>query len=259
MPPAKRLLKLLTIATLLACGGTALAESDLAEPEAAVQAGSDALGEHWGLPWYDSESDDFRPVDLPKPRKPWWIWEWLGDLFSNWNLDLGDALIFLGWLLVLVLLVWIVIALIRAYVQSDHLQAAEAAQRHDAREHIERVEALPVALEEPISDFLHAARKAQESGDLTRAIVYLFSYELIELDRHSLLRLVKGKTNRQYLRELERNAPDRPRLADILRRTTRVFEAAFFGAHPPTSESFSACWQEAAEFQRLLTPVEEPA
>ena len=33
-------------------------------------------------------------------------------------------------------------------------------------------------------------------------MIYLFSHQLVQLDRHQIIRLAKGKTNRQYLREV---------------------------------------------------------
>lgn len=235
----------------------AFAADDLTEPEVAVEAGREALESHWNLPWYDASNDSLEPVDLQLPRKPWGFWKWLDNLFNGWNLDLSGVLKFLGWLIVLGLLTWIVVALIRAYQQAELSEATQAADLHDARAHIDRIEALPVSIEEPVGDFLQAARRAYEAGDLTRAIVYLFSHQLIELDRRSYLRLVKGKTNRQYLRELRRGKGAAGQLADILSRTTGLFEAAFFGAHTPTESSFKTCWDEAQEFDRLLPPAEE--
>jgi hypothetical protein len=233
------------------------AAEDLSNPEAAVESGEKALASQWDLPWYDAPSDEYKPVDLPKPPgKPWRFWEWLEDFFANWNVNLGDLLTFLGWLVVAGLLTWIVVALIRAYQRAELNAATQTSEILDARSHIERVEALPVTLEDPVGDFLQAARRAYEAGDLTRAIVYLFSYQLIELDRRSLLRLMKGKTNRQYLRELR---SDSERVAPIVQRTMELFEAAFFGAHPPAKEALEECWQDVAEFQRLLVPAEEAA
>ncbi|TWT36902.1 hypothetical protein KOR34_18470 [Posidoniimonas corsicana] len=245
------------LAALLCCASPCAAE-DLAEPEAAVDAGRDALADHWDLNWYDEQADGFQPVDLPKPRQRSGFWDWLDSLFSGWGWSwgLGEVIVFLLWLVAAALLMWLIIALIKAYQQTEQSAALDTAQEHDARAHLQRVEALPVTLEEKVDNYLHAARQAYDAGDLSRAIVYLFSHELIELDRAARLRLVKGKTNRQYLRELRGGAEPSSRLAEILGRTVRVFEAAFFGAHPPTRDAFESCWQEASEFERLLA-VEE--
>lgn len=248
------------LAILLLVAGAAplgAADRDFSQPDVAVEAGRDALDSAWNVPWYDSEHDDFSPVQLRKPRQPSPFWEWLGGLFQGWNLDLGNVLQFIGWLVVAGLIIWLIVAMIRGYQQLEFAQAAEASQRYADQTHVERIEALPIAFDAPDGDYLNAARRAYESGDLTAAVVYLFSYELLELDRRSLLRLVKGKTNRQYLRELRGQEPPAGRLAAILARTVRLFEAAFFGAHPPSRDAFDQCWDEATEFQRLLSPAEE--
>ena len=76
----------------------------------------------------------------------------------------------------------------------------------------------------------------------------LFSYLLVEMDQHQLIRLAKGKTNRQYLREIGR----RRSLRGLVERTMIAFEAVFFGHHGLDREGFEACWSQVAEFQRLV-------
>ncbi|MEM8864628.1 MAG: DUF4129 domain-containing protein, partial [Planctomycetota bacterium] len=100
-----------------------------------------------------------------------------------------------------------------------------------------------------VVDFLAEARRLHAAGDSTLAIVYLFSHQLIVLDKHHLLRLVKGKTNRQYLRELRRNTPDHPRIAALIEPTMLLFEGAFFGAHPPARDRLDACFAAIDEFE----------
>ncbi|TWT78140.1 hypothetical protein Pla123a_09300 [Posidoniimonas polymericola] len=247
---------------LVALSAGVAGADDLTEPDVAIEAGKEALSEQWDLPWYDDQSDDFAPVNLPKPKKrskPWPIWDWFDGLFSGFGWNFGDVLIFLLWIVVAGLLLWLIVAMIRAYQETEQVAAATAAEEFDAKAHLQRVEALPVTLAEKVDNYLQAARDAYDSGDLSKAIVYLFSHELLELDRAARLRLVKGKTNRQYLSELRRGVGPSPRLADILARTVRLFEAAFFGAHPPTREAFEDCWQEATEFERLLAVEEATA
>ena len=68
-----------------------------------------------------------------------------------------------------------------------------------------------------------------------------------------LFRLTKGKTNRQYLREIG----PRRRLRDLVERTMIAFESVFFGHHPLDQRRFEACWSQVAEFQRLLDQESE--
>ena len=72
---------------------------------------------------------------------------------------------------------------------------------------------------------LGQAREYYLAENYDEAIIFLFSYELVELDRRSLIRLAVGKTNRQYLRELGA----RTALASLLGQTMVAFEDVYFG------------------------------
>jgi hypothetical protein len=85
-------------------------------------------------------------------------------------------------------------------------------------------------------------------------MVYLFSHQLVTLDRCHRLRLEKGKTNRQYLRELA-NSGD---LLAIVRDATRAFEDVFFGRHSLTRERFEQIWGRLDRFHSLA-PLPLPA
>jgi hypothetical protein len=77
----------------------------------------------------------------------------------------------------------------------------------------------------------------------------------VQLDRHHVIRLTKGKTNRQYLRE----ARARPLLREILDRTMIPFEDVFFGHHKLSREQFEQCWRRLDEFQAELERLERAA
>lgn len=243
---------------VLACWCAAarcVAAEDLARPDVAVEAGARALGGSFGPPWYDAEADALKPLPLPAPPKPSPFWEWLADvvqwLFGSWGVELGELLQFLGWLLIAALAVWILLAVARAYRLAER-HRVDADTEAEARADIARVEALPVDVDAGVTDLLAEARRLRERGDFARAVVYLFSHQLVQLDRHGLVRLAKGKTNRQYLREVAR-APGAPAgLGPMIERVMLQFEAAFFGGRPPSAEAFEAAWAEVEPFHALL-------
>ena len=70
-----------------------------------------------------------------------------------------------------------------------------------------------------------------------------------ELDKHHVIRLAKGKTNRQYVRETRR-AP--AAVARCCETTMVAFEDAFFGRKQLSREAFERCWQRLDEFQSEL-------
>ena len=113
---------------------------------------------------------------------------------------------------------------------------------------VDRIEQLPFAVKRPQSDLLGEARRHYEQGNFAEAIIYYFSYQLVELDKHQVIRLTKGKTNRQYLGEARR-APD---LRPLLEDTMVAFEDVFFGHHDLERSRFEACWNRLAQFQKSL-------
>jgi hypothetical protein len=77
----------------------------------------------------------------------------------------------------------------------------------------------------------------------------------VQLDRHHVIRLAKGKTNRQYLRETR----TRPALAEILETTMVAFEDVFFGKHELSRQRFEECHSQFGTFQSELDRMERQA
>lgn len=205
-----------------------------------------ALGERWDLNWYDNEADTFRPLDVPPPKKEsdWKFWSWLGDLLSglielsfNW----GDLFRLLAYAVLAGLVVMILVALYRALRKFDPNSDADDPEGEDAGRRIERVEALPVQPQRQLSDLLAEAARLRAAGDFAGAIVYLYGHLLLELDRGRHVVLVKGKTNRQYVRETRSSLPV---AAPLLERVVQLFEESFFGKRPLPAERFDACWEQ---------------
>lgn len=114
----------------------------------------------------------------------------------------------------------------------------------------QRVEELPFQVDADYKDLLGRARDCYQDGDYEQAIIYLFSYELIQLDKAALIKLTRGKTNHQYLREVQPNESLKSRLA----MTIRAFEDVFFGNKELTRHRFEECWQEVSSFEQLTHP-----
>jgi hypothetical protein len=120
---------------------------------------------------------------------------------------------------------------------------------------VDRIESLPFKIRGAPSDFLGQARRLFEAGNYSEAIIYLFSYQLVQLDKNHLIRLAKGKTNRQYLREIRQRA----NLRTILEATMIAFEDAFFGRKALSKDRFESCWQRLDEFHHELEHHERAA
>jgi hypothetical protein len=223
-----------------------------------VETAQEAFQSRPRMPWYDQRADSIKPVDVQTPED-----ETQRD--SDWNRQdksardtnvqqsqrgasdaWGVMLRVAAWLLLAAVLVAIVLFLASAALRIDGGETASPGviRKSDA----DRVENLPFAVPSAESDFLAAARRNYDAGDFDTAIIYLFSSQLVELDRRHFIRLARGKTNRQYLRELR----SRPELRAILARTVLEFEEVFFGHHSLSRARFDECWQQLDRFHDLV-------
>jgi len=239
----------------LLCAQTAL--SGVADREESVAAGREALDRWiWEYPWYDSQTDGLRRVEV---SEPWWLrWEWildwLGDVFSFGGLWGGLAamswLEWTAWSLIVVLLVVLVYLMVRVWRKRAGGEAAPEAEAEEPEtvDQKRRIEALPAAVGRRRADLLTAARQYYQEGNYAEAIIYLFSHQLVELDKSQLIRLARGKTNRQYLRELGRRLV----LRGLLERTMVAFEEVFFGNYAIDRARFESAWLRLGEFEALV-------
>ena len=229
------------------CLSTTLLLSQAAAPAEAdpgVGVGRKALGESGTYPWYDAPADDLKRINVQPVSQPGkWNWNFGG--VGGFGASLLEIVIWTVIALVLGLLVYL---LIRAYLNRENRPSkggviAQQSSVNDAA----RIEALPFRLRRGDSDLLSQARLHYEQGNYREAIIYLFSHQLVELDRNQVIRLARGKTNRQYLREVK----SRPTLRGLVEQTMVAFEDVFFGEHELEQSRFEACWTRLDEFASL--------
>jgi len=220
-----------------------LAAPGAAAPDEAVEAGRDALDRWMGYPWYDADTDGIQRVEIREP----WFWDW--DWGFDWDLGWPDSLMkWLAWIAIFLLLALLVYLLVRALLARREARSlaggvSASSQEDDAG----RFEALPLPIEPGRIDLLAEARRHYEQGNYGRAIVYLFGFQLVQLDRRQIIRLAKGKTNRQYLRELGPHVG----LQGVVEQTMVAFEDVFFGNHTLDRARFESCWSRLGEFESL--------
>lgn len=234
-----------TLRLLLLVVGAALGAATALADDSPVDDARQVLGQK-KFPWYDADRDELKPVRVVQPArlsdpKPLnWQWSWGG-------MSLGQLLI---WGAIVLLLIAIAAAFVWAYVNHENLSAGEeaAAAGQGRAADSARIEALPFSMRRDRRDLLGEALRHYEQGNFAEAVIYLFSHELVEMDKRQVIRLVKGKTNRQYLREIRRQ----PRLQRIIGQTMVAFEDVFFGNHALDRARFEACWRAVPEFNQLL-------
>lgn len=230
----------------------------------AVEAGREALGKSGDHPWYDAEQDTLNRIDV-KPTQVG-FWEWFWDLFPDWNWGSGSGgggaggglsmfLRILAFGLIVAVALVLVFLLARAFIKQDNFPLSPASGNANGDEAAgrRRIEALPFAIAADMSNLLEAARHYYELGQFGEAVKYLFSYQLVQLDRCHLIRMTRGKTNRQYLRELGRGHSLRPHVEE----TMTAFEDFFFGNRAILRPRFETCWSRVEHFDAQLSSIQK--
>ncbi len=237
-----------TTCGLAACAITVGVAAAELTPEDFQQAGE--------FPWYDAQQKAIVPVEVSPERPPRQSadWEWsTRSAGSNWHMGSWDAF-WRG----LQYLVWVALAGGLGYLIYLWLAAA-ARQRlleqggfggedeHDRRREADLIEQLPFQVKRPLTDLLGEARRLYAQGNYREAIIYLFSYQLVELDRNHKIQLSKGKTNRQYVAEIRGQRS----LRQLLTQTMLAFEDVFFGDYDLDRARFETCWGQLEQFNEL--------
>ena len=103
-----------------------------------------------------------------------------------------------------------------------------------------------------VADPWAEAVERRRRGDYSGAIIYLFAYQLLELDRLRLLRLTPGWTGRRYVKSLADS-----RIQEPLAATLRLFEQAYYGHKKLSGRSFEPVWAGAQALRSHLASIEE--
>ncbi len=244
--PRRSICAVLFALALLASLPRVWADADLPSPrdQESVTEAKRALAKPFRYPWYDATNDSLRRITPPKPQQQSnWNWD-LSWLFSS--LELGKVFNVLVWLTLAALVAYAIYYLIRLQREQYRLAAASTANTKPAQPRVQELAALPLTLDPNMGDWLALAKRHYESGEYDQAIVYLFSHALVTLDAQHYIHLTRGKTNRQYLRELVA----RDEAVQIYAPLMETFEAVFFGKKPLPRDTFDTLWQLAAR----LTP-----
>lgn len=259
---AGRLAAWILVAAVLMCGANQAVAQEGTE---AVEAGRRAFSAAPSFPWYDKQADGLRPIPVRPAR------ESALNRGSRWQaqdddpspessrlqtlLDaLAQGLRWLGLIGLVALLAGLTALMARAFLMREAKDSDDLGTSELLALEPDRIDNLPFSIGQPPADLLEAARQHYQRGQLNQAMIYLFSYQLLALDRHDLIRLTRGKTNRQYLAELAAQ----PGLQQLLQHSMVAFEEVFFGKHHLTLERFEGCWHGLDTFhedlQRLVAP-----
>lgn len=217
------------------------------------------------FPWFDDQApSSFKRVgespaesaktlnrgSLPPQAKSNWNWP----QFPNWDFSWMNTLMWIGIGIgiaaIVFLLAWFFFKMESTSVKSRSTDGSNEELLQ------QRIKQLPFEFEENgRGDFRAMAGKAARSGDYGRATMLLFSHVLISLDQKGLIKLKKGKTNRQYLSEL---FPHRS-LILYFEKIMIPFEDHFFGDHSIEAGRFNNCWKELDSFLNDVDKISQGA
>lgn len=208
------------------------------------------------LPWYNADTDQIQPIEI-QGRK--------GATEDHSNLPRkikkakaannatagggagtgqgvgGGGASALIWAAIGVLIMALVGVLLWAFFRLESDESDQNAVIKRRRATADQIEALPFDVKMEGGDFRSLADSAYQQGDLRLAITYLFSHVLLSLDERELVRLRKGKTNRQYLAEIRAQQGAQRSLSDYYTKVMVTFEDTFFGDRAIENAEFEAC------------------
>lgn len=230
-----------------------------AEPDASPTRSALAKGEY---PWYDIPGDRLKAVVAPPSRMASWfqsferwmsgMFQLIGDFFGRiaraMNLPTITSpenlvpifLIVVGTVSLIILIWWL-------WNSGSFIR--------DTRDVLDpsigiggRVSMLPAEMASafPLDPWAEAEERRRR-GDFTGAIIFLFAYQLLELDRLGLIRLAPGGTGRTYVMSLADSKLRVPMVASL-----GLFEMAYYGHKAVTASSFERVWAEALGLRASL-------
>ncbi len=217
------------------------------------------------FPWFDAQSDASRFVEpntssvdssalresvapIVPSRLPNWTWNW--NWLPGWTFW---QTIF--WALILLVVIVLGIVLFRLFVSRQSSSSAPSLRRATKLNYEDQIKDLPFQLDTRTGDCRQLAANAYSTGDYSRAIVYLFSHSLLFMDRFEVLRLQRGKTNRQYLRE----SRTVPQAGEYFSQLILPFESVFFGGHTIDRQQFEQYWNELTTFEHSVSAYQREA
>lgn len=243
--------------------GLALAWLALPSVADAVQKDVDGLVSESQFPWFDAEANELRGGPVPvsqesavddrhsiapyvetakkqkaKPKTG------AAAPVSMGSTQVFNAIIYTVGGIALVCLIGL---LIWAIYRSEDIWGAEKEKgkkkKRSMKDHIRH---LPFEMEEQEGDFKTAAESAMAAGDYSHAVICLYAELLVVLDENDLVRLQRGRTNRQYLNAIREHEP----LATYFQSVMTAFEDAFFGKHVISQARARECFGGKAEFEQ---------
>ena len=234
----------------------------------------DSAFESSALPWYDASSGELKQSDAPsrpgsvvsdrnrippfqskkkgqpkpKPAAP----APAATTGAGTASTVGTSLVWIAAIVFAALLIGLLIYGFLKLESGDGDADGEDAKKRKRkiRDHIKH---LPFEIEEHDGDFETFAEKALRNGDYSNAVIYLFADLLVAMNESGVVRLQRGKTNRQYLNEIWDHGEIRP----YYRKVMTAFEDAFFGKHVIEKSRAEECFSDRPAFDAAIEKIRQ--
>ncbi|MBV9407101.1 MAG: DUF4129 domain-containing protein [Acidobacteriaceae bacterium] len=113
----------------------------------------------------------------------------------------------------------------------------------------------PDPAEQDFNEWIRIAAQYRSQGDFRSALRALYLSSLATLARHGLISLARGKSNRDYISELQRRAKrlgvdNATGAVSAFRSNVRLFEQIWYGMHPATEETLDRFQQNLSAFEK---------
>jgi hypothetical protein len=160
----------------------------------------------------------------------------------------------IGWTLFVLVVVTLISLLVYGWTKVESKAGLDIDDREEdffgdlGEADIQRLEHLPEEVRQSTKNLLSEADRLWNSGKIDQAIIFLFGHRLLQLDRAGAIRLSRGKTNQQYLREIGTSTDIR----QALRSTVVLFEQSYFGRYTIASDAFAQIRSEQELFDQFL-------
>jgi len=219
--------------------------------------------------WFDADEQKIRPIPvttrmptadnrdsrwLPKPPKISAPSTSSGGSTTLPGNVISWANVF-GWILLVVLAFGLIFLVLFLFGKIEPDAVATGKSKSSASlveiddQTLERMKHLPAEIRHTNLNLREEAERLMRAGRFDEAIVMLFGHQLLLLDRCSVLRLARGKTNGRYLRETRSHSLD---ASSHLVRTIAAFEASYFGGHSPSAERFMQLWNDNTTLESIV-------
>ncbi len=189
--------------------------------------------------WYDQAADSWKRIEIQSPKEA-------PDVPAGMNV-LGEVFIFLMYAVIIGLVAYLLYLFISHMSQRKAPTVNKPLQQAQIKS--SDLQSLPFEHKADANDPHQILQDAHQQGNWPKVIIYCLIVLLIEFHRARLLDIRRGKTNGHYLRELQKQAPNK---STLLKHCIHLFEKSYFGHQTIQAQQAQELFNHVQKMSRLL-------